>query len=108
MSMVPVHRMVSLPEVSELLHFNRPRSKHIHGQKERQTPFNLTKHDMQIVAVSPLFKLNQNIAKQLNQKQIKILHLIFFFKTVLLLFCGLKKGLIQKIRMLCFVILNLK
>ena len=54
----------------------RPRSKHLYGQKDRQTPFNLTKHNMQILAVSPLFKVNINIAKQLNQKLIKILHLI--------------------------------
>ena len=48
-----------------------------------------------------------NITKQLNQKQISVLHLIFHRLTVVLvLICSLKKELTPKIRMMCFVIIN--
>ena len=47
-----------------------------------------------------------NTTKQLNQKQISALYLIFNHLTVVsVLFCSLKKGLTPKIRMLCFVII---
>ena len=48
-----------------------------------------------------------NITKQLNQKQISVLRLIFHRLTVVLvLICSLKKELNPSIRMMCFVIIN--
>ena len=44
-----------------------------------------------------------NITKQVNQKQINILHLSFHRVTVVYVFCSLKKGVIPKIGILCFV-----
>ena len=47
------------------------------------------------------------MTKQLNQKQVSILHLIFdCLIVVYVLFCSLKKGLPPKIRESHFVILN--
>ena len=47
-----------------------------------------------------------NRTKQLNLKQIRVLHLIFDRLIVVVLFCSLKRGLTQKIRMLCVVVIN--
>ena len=60
-----------------------------------------------VIVILPNTGHENNITKQLNLQQIRILHLMFHRLTVKALFCSLKGGITRKFRMLCFVIINL-
>ena len=70
-------------------------------------PFRLTFFGMLVCFHTSQCENTNQYNKQVNQKQISILHLIFHRLTVVyVLLCSLKEGIAPKIRMLCSVKIN--